>query len=430
MPKLALIFLLFASFHIFLLSTNIARAERIVWNLESLYEAPSVYSAPGIMISGENALYYDAMISDSERRENAKNAEVQALLFTGPEFKGHPTQVFAFYGRPIIPSGKKVPAMVLVHGGGGTAFESWVRLWNSRGYAAIAIDTCGNFPEGTYGNWKRNEHGGPNHSSVFTSTDSSVYDHWTYHAVANIILAHSLIRSFEEVDTERIGITGISWGGYLTCIAASLDSRFKLAVPVYGCGFLNSNSFLLSEFEKMGDIKTAKWVKLWDPSMYLEECRMPTLWVTGTNDFAYPMDSFQKTYRLSKGKRTLCIRIEMPHGHGGPGETPEEIFAFADSLCKSGNRLPEIVGQGLNGTCVWADFKSEASVTKAELCYTKDRGSWQERKWLTVPAAMTDNRASADLPEGVSVYYLNLSTDSGLLVSTEHSEIETVENSY
>jgi hypothetical protein len=37
--------------------------------------------------------------------------------------------------------GRKVPGIVLLHGGGGTAFESWVKLWVDRGYAAIAIDT-------------------------------------------------------------------------------------------------------------------------------------------------------------------------------------------------------------------------------------------------------------------------------------------------
>ena len=29
--------------------------------------------------------------------------------------------------------------MVLVHGGGGTAFKEWVEKWNARGYAAISI---------------------------------------------------------------------------------------------------------------------------------------------------------------------------------------------------------------------------------------------------------------------------------------------------
>ena len=43
----------------------------------------------------------------------------------------------------------------------------------------------------------------------------------------------------------------ISWGGYLTCIVAGLDNRFKAAVPVYGYGFLHENSVWLNQFAKM-----------------------------------------------------------------------------------------------------------------------------------------------------------------------------------
>ena len=58
-------------------------------------------------------------------------------------------------------------------------------------------------------------------------------DQWVYHAVAAVIRANSFIRSLPDVDPERIGITGVSWGGFLTCIAASIDDRFKFAAPVY-----------------------------------------------------------------------------------------------------------------------------------------------------------------------------------------------------
>ena len=71
------------------------------------------------------------------------------------------TRVFAYYGLPKVAPGTKVPGMVLVHGGGGTAFDAWVRLWNSRGYAAIAMDTCGCVPIGSYGKWQRHAAGGP-----------------------------------------------------------------------------------------------------------------------------------------------------------------------------------------------------------------------------------------------------------------------------
>ncbi len=66
----------------------------------------------------------------------------EALFFDGLPWKGKPTRVFAWVGMPKLEPGKKAPGIVLVHGGGGTAFEAWVRLWMSRGYAAIAMDTC------------------------------------------------------------------------------------------------------------------------------------------------------------------------------------------------------------------------------------------------------------------------------------------------
>ena len=81
--------------------------------------------------------------------------------------------------------------------------------------------------------------GGPNQGDdeKFGSIDKPPTEQWSYHAVAAAIRGHSLIRSFPEVDAQRTAVTGISWGGYLTCIVAGLDSRFKAAVPVYGCGF-------------------------------------------------------------------------------------------------------------------------------------------------------------------------------------------------
>ena len=61
-------------------------------------------------------------------------------------------------------------------------------------------------------------------------------DQWVYHAVASVVRANSFMRSLPDVDPERIGVTGVSWGGFLTCIAASIDDRFRFAAPVYGCG--------------------------------------------------------------------------------------------------------------------------------------------------------------------------------------------------
>src|SRR5262245_48642853 len=47
-------------------------------------------------------------------------AGVKAVWLAGPPYKGKPTRAFAYYGIP--PDKTAVPGMVLLHGGGGTAF--------------------------------------------------------------------------------------------------------------------------------------------------------------------------------------------------------------------------------------------------------------------------------------------------------------------
>lgn len=48
----------------------------------------------------------------------------RALLLEGPPVDGRPTGAFAYLGIPTGPA--PVPAVVLVHGGGGVAFPQWV----------------------------------------------------------------------------------------------------------------------------------------------------------------------------------------------------------------------------------------------------------------------------------------------------------------
>ena len=156
---------------------------------------------------------------------------------------------------------------------------------------------------------------------------------------------------------------------------------------------------------------------------------MPLLWVKGTNDIAYPIDSLQKTYHLQQGPRTLCVRIRMPHGHGGAGENPEEIRVFAESLLNTGRPLPKITGQGRDGTTVWATYTSEVPIQRAELTYTKATGKWQDRPWESTPATVDKaaGRVTATLPEGTTVYHLNLFDGRDCAVSTEHEELPLAE---
>jgi dienelactone hydrolase len=372
-----------------------------MWDLAALAAAPKTYPAEPIRADGMKAIFFD-----------------------GLPYQGKPTRVFAWLGLPKLEPGKKAPGIVLVHGGGGTAFEPWVRLWTERGYAAIAMDTCGAIPLHTADpkKWQRQDAGGPPGWGGWDQIDAPREDQWTFHAVADAILANSLLRSQPGVDPDRIGITGISWGGYLTCIIAGVDERFKFAAPVYGCGFTNEHGFA-DRVNALGPDRAARWMRWWDPSTYLPAAKMPILWVDGTNDFAYTMNALQKSYRLPSSPRSICLRPRMPHGHG-PGENPKEIQIFADSIVSGGTPLARVTGQGRDGREAWATFESKEPIAKAELHFTKDTGPWQKRLWEATPVEITpEGKVHATLPEGTKVYYFNVTDDRQCVASSEHEEV-------
>jgi dienelactone hydrolase len=396
---------LHSTFMTALLLIAVAQAQSLPWDLEALEEPPATHEAPTVQ----------------------PEEGVRGFFFEALPYQGKPTRAFAWYGVPKGEAATRFPAMVLLHGGGGTAFAEWVREWNRRGFAAIAVDTGGAIPqrEPGKGPWNvkplRHEWAGPKPWGDFDNVDLDPKDQWTYHAVATAVLAHSLLRSFPEVDPERTGLTGISWGGYLTSIVGSLDARYQFAVPVYGCGFLGEDSAWLKQFEKLGPERARRWLSLWDPSVYLPRGKLPMLWVSGTNDFAYPLPQLQKSYRLPKGPRSLAIRVRMKHGHQ-PGAIVDEIFSTASAMLQNEKAMPKIKRQGRDARRVWAQYESPEPITQAELNYTRDSGKWQERKWETIAGTVDDrsHRVNALVPEGATAWYMNLTDSRNLIVSTEH----------
>lgn len=350
-----------------------------------------------------------------------REGPVRSLFYEGRHYKGKPTRVFAYYGNPATLDGKNVegqrfPAVVLVHGGGGMAFEEWVRLWAERGYAAIAMDLAG-----CDANRKRLPDGGPgqSHADKFDTIDEPAQNQWTYHAVANVILAHSLVRSFEEVDTSRTAVTGISWGGYLTCIVAGLDNRFNAAVPVYGCGFLHENSTWLNEFAKMTSRQKEKWVRLWDPSMYIGSTSIPVFFVNGTNDFAYPLDSYAKTYGLVGSERNLRITVNMPHSHQH-GWAPIEIGLFVDEHLTKGSPLPKILRMQCGDKQIRAKARAKTKLISVALHYTTGTGAINKREWQTVSGRLEGTSiVTTAPPEEATVWFLTIKDKRGAVVSSE-----------
>ena len=350
----------------------------------------------------------DALSKAPDFKWLSRDGNVHSLSYRGEPYHGKPTSVFAYYASPATlgaPQEKKVPGIVLVHGGGGTAFSKWAELWAGRGYAAIAMDLAGR-GDGR----KRLDDGGPDQTpqAKFGAIDGPVKDQWSYHAVANVILGHSLLRDFDEVDTQRTALTGISWGGYLTCIVAGLDQRFQVAMPVYGCGFLRDNSaWVESQFNKMKPEQVKKWHTLWDPSQYVGAATMPVMFVNGTHDFAYPMDSYAKTCALVRSEKNFSIQFKMRHGH--IFDFPE-FFLFIDQYIKGTTPMPVVSRPVVDGDRVTATVTSSTKITGALLRYTTgDHKENKTRPWEAKTVAVTGDKLHGPAPpKDATAWYIEV----------------------
>ena len=241
--------------------------------------------------------------------------------------------------------------------------------------------------------------------------------------MAAIIHANSLLRSFPEVDATSVGVTGISWGGYLTSLVAGVDPRFNFAIPVYGCGFVHEGTswnHLIDEYGR------ERWVSLWDPSSHLQGAKMPMLWVTGTNDGHYHLPLFQKSYRLPAGPRSLAVRVRMEHSHPA-GWAPAEIYAFAKAMVGRGEPLIELATLETVDARASVEYRApnDVAVRSAELNFTTDGGPWIDREWKTVKATIETptSRVVAKVPADATACYFNLIDSRGLLSSSEHEKL-------
>lgn len=341
------------------------------------------------------------------------DGRIRTVYFSGEYLNGRPTRVFAYYARPAKGTGP-FPAIVLAHGGGGKAFRDWALHWAERGYIAMAMDLSGNGPDGLLAD------GGPVQDDAVkfrAFDDADVKNMWSYHAVSAIVRAHSLLLSQKEVDPARTALHGISWGGYLSCIVAGVDHRFKAVVSSYGCGFIaDESAWVETYFDRMPPDNRRRWVNAFDPSNYLVKSTTPMLFITGANDPCYPLGILTKSASLVQSPVTLSLRIDREHGHIW---TFPEVDAFINQQLQRAEPLVKLSAMSVKEKTVTTTATPAAEVVKAELCYAFNDAPWRDRKWQSVQATVRNGRIEAALPRirGVQ-FFINATDRAGQTVST------------
>lgn len=200
-------------FTIFLSHAQLTPADKVRSNFKALLQRPLVDPKPSIQTFTTDSVLIEKGFFYSEATE-----KVPMLIY-----------------KPVSKDIKKFPVVICLHGTGGNKNEASIKNLLNRlskwGFMAVAIDARFHgervkenadhisYVQAIINAWQNKDSTHQQHP-FFLDT---VYDLWR-------LIDYLTTRS--DVDKDRIGMMGISMGGIETWMAASVDERIKVAVPV------------------------------------------------------------------------------------------------------------------------------------------------------------------------------------------------------
>jgi len=244
----------------------------------------------------------------------------------------------AIYYKPhTATKDNKVPAMVWVHGGPGgqsrTGYSAFIQYLVNHGYAILAVNNRGSSGYGkTFFKMDDRNHG-----------DKDLKD---------CIWGKKWLQKQEYINSEKIGIIGGSYGGFITMAAMTFEpDEFKVGVNIFGVtNWLRTlksippywESFRNALYKEMGDPTTIDSLRLYDisPVFHSDRVKNPVMVLQGAND---PRVLKVESDDIVKGIRANEITVEYvvfdDEGHGFRKKENEingygKVLTFLDKYLK------------------------------------------------------------------------------------------------
>ncbi|MFN2530491.1 MAG: prolyl oligopeptidase family serine peptidase [Pyrinomonadaceae bacterium] len=198
-----------------------------------------------------------------------------------------------FFVKPIgWQQGKRYPMILSVHGGpAGQYGVDWYhefQVYAAKGYAVLFTNPRGstgygqNFERGIVGEW-----GGKDYIDIMNGVDAA-------------------LKRYSWIDTERLGVTGGSYGGFMTNWIVGHTNRFKAAVTLRSVvNFISDDGTRDGAYGHTPDFGGDVFERFdlyWDrsPLKYAKNVKTPTLILHSDNDFRVPIEQGEQWFRALK----------------------------------------------------------------------------------------------------------------------------------
>ncbi len=359
----------------------------------TFWDMTALKSAPQVTVTRETTEQVGAV--SVTVRELTYDIPVDALTF----------EIFAYYAYPTNRGSARLPGMVLVHGGGGTADKNWATSWAAKGYGSLAMDLPG---KGSGRDASRSEGPDMTNPSIFLVSPSPK-NSYLYSAVIAVCRAVSLMANQPEIDPVRIGMLGRSWGGVITQIANGIDDRLAAACTVFGAGYIPEDSAWVNEGLTNLDWSGWKaWRDHYDPSGYFSTEHAQTLYIGATNDAAFPLRSFAKTTQNTGCPKAVCYALNK--NHADDDTTNKTTDRWFECTLQAGAPLPAISVTAANGLLA---AKATGSQPIASLALaTANSADLPGAVWTSTDVAKSADGTWSVSQPGASVPYMLIARDA------------------
>jgi len=249
--------------------------------------------------------------------------DVESFRFVSHD---HAYEVEAFLTKPaVLEPGATYPLIVSIHGGPhgqqGSAFQFHNQVYAGRGWASLMVNYRGStgygqkFADAIFGD----QHGAEAQDVLYGTS--------------------SALRRYIWLDRSRLGLEGVSYGGFVCALLLGQTGMFRAAISTAGIinpityNYRTNNNQYVHMAYGLEPHQQNLMDRLWQsaPLRFVAAVRTPTLLMHGENDSDVPIAESEQFYIALKDVGVETVMVRYPReGHG-----IREVRHMADSIDRS-----------------------------------------------------------------------------------------------
>lgn len=324
---------------------------------------------------------------------------------------------FSYQIKNSLRGGTPVPAIIQAHGWSGTYSDYPASSdYLSNDFAVVSYDWRGTY-NGTYSypatpmtvyppalsglNQVTNPGADARQSTVTDLASVKTMDMYYWSAIPRRLLSY--VRTISDIDPNKIGFSGYSWGGTMAWNMCT-DPRLKAIVAYYGVGWITywrgNPKYVIPYSESTYTDEINRYITALECQSHAKRAKVPVLWLTGTNEYHGQLDRGQDSFDLLPIGVNGSFAFEANEAHNPQYNTIQDEILWFKKYLKGENitwyntvtPVPSLVSSTLPTSgypMVTITPDVSADVVSLSGWYTNYQPDQTSRLWLS--AAVVNN---------------------------------------